>query len=41
MHRRCQSHLWPRASGTMAWAFVPSTTTQGPLPEICQKLRYT
>ena len=40
MHRRCQSHV-ARAAGTMAPAFVPKTTTQGPLPEICQKLRYT
>jgi hypothetical protein len=29
-----------RAAETMAPAFVPSTVPQGPLPEICQKLRY-
>src|SRR5215208_1977398 len=35
------SGLWSRAVGTMASALVPWTTAQGPLPEICQKLRYT
>jgi len=43
MHRRCRS-LEVEAAGTMAPAFVPKTTTQrttqAPLPEICQKLRY-
>jgi hypothetical protein len=40
MHRRYQS-LEVEAAGTMAPAFVPTTTTQAPLPEICQILRHT
>src|SRR5215211_1178184 len=40
MHRRCQS-LGVEACGTVARVFVPWTTTQGSLPEICQKLPYT
>jgi hypothetical protein len=39
MHRRC-SRLSSRTAWTMAPAFVPRMTPQGPLPEICQKLRY-
>jgi hypothetical protein len=41
MHRMCPvagGHVLP---GRTASAFVPKTTTQGRLPEICQKLRYT
>jgi hypothetical protein len=36
LHRRCQS-LVSRPAGTVARVFVPWTTTQGSLPEICQK----
>jgi hypothetical protein len=33
--------LWSRAVGTMASALVPGRLRRRPLPEICQKLRYT
>src|SRR5688572_11396975 len=35
------SRMWSSAAATMAPAMAPKTTTQGSLPEICQKLRYT
>ena len=35
------SPSWSSAAETVPPAIAPKTTTRGPLPEICQKLRYT